>query len=106
MTHDGKPPWLTDAKVVGRFALLNFLLICVGMCCWGGVLDRVGAVWFWVFAFPGSAAAALVGWGPVPWVLLALNPLIYGVMWWFVWKMVRLMRPKVDEDGSPPLHNE
>lgn len=109
MRHDAKGNrlWLPDLTVLARFTVLNFLLVFVGVIGtvgfgWG----TAGKVWLWVFAFPCSLAAALRSWEPVVWVLLGLNPFIYGVLWWFMWKMFWLMRSKPTDDELPTAHNE
>jgi hypothetical protein len=47
---------------------------------------------FAIFAIPVFMVRNWSGWWPE--VLVALNPFIYGGMWWFAWRMWRLMRRK------------
>src|SRR4051794_682178 len=86
--------WATDVKAFGWLTLLNFVLVCGGLC--PGVLCGLQPeceMWFWVVAFPARLASVLRGgWDTVAWSLLMLNPLFYGAMWWLVWKAYRLVR--------------
>lgn len=89
--------------------LLNLLLVCGGSAtiAISGVGGRFNAdpvldVWLWVFAFPIQAAHSL-GWDSLALALLFVNPFIYGLVWWFLWKMLRLMRAKpADDEPLPP----
>jgi hypothetical protein len=102
-------PWVKDVLVFVGLALLNFALIlpcAFPLNKWApnrGV--RPSELWLWAFATPAMVARELGG-TSVAVVVIWLNPLFYGLMWWAVWRMFRLMRAKPREDESPPLHNE
>ena len=92
-----RPAWVKDVKVFGWFTLLNGVLVFVGIfgtiqCGWG----QFGVAWLWVFSFPCSLAGALGlrvdQW--VAWTLVCLSTLLYGLMWWGIWKAVKLFRAK------------
>jgi hypothetical protein len=110
MKPEGTPTpwWARDVRAFVGFTFLNFVLVCGGGCGLSLIgSTQMAAAWFWVFAFPVMLVDVLWGLDEVTFVFpLLLNPLVYGVMWWFAWRMFRLMRPKPTEDGSPPLHNE
>lgn len=102
---------LADVRAFLVFSLLNLALLCGGgaaiVSCGVAVgfnTDPVIDVWLWVFAFPCQAASSL-GSEPIAFAFLFVNPFVYGAVWWFLWKMVRLMRAKPAEDESPPLRD-
>lgn len=58
-------------------------------------------IWFWAMALPVKLVETL-GWAS--WVsgdgwmaMYAVNSILYGGMWWFVWRMWTLMRAKPAE---------
>lgn len=52
----------------------------------------------WVIATPPMALeSAGFGFRWNLWFWLTVNPFIYGAMWWFAWRMWRLMRAKTEE---------
>lgn len=95
--EDWNPPWLTDVKVFVVTTLLNVALLCAGwVILWTVDMPKryigpgcTSDVWFWVFASPASMAQAS---GRGEWVqlLILLNPLIYGLLGWALWRWVRL----------------
>ncbi len=77
-------------------SLLNLALVFVGV-----LLElQIGSqplwleCWYWVFAAP--IKLAVVAHCPEVWLwrILALNPLIYGLMWWTVWRLFKLFWTK------------
>ena len=91
-------PWVKDVKVFAGFALLNlFLTIPCGVSMTGGTRSSVGGwkadLWYWVFATPTTLAREL-GWGEVAAAMFWVNPLIYGLIWWGLWRAVKLFRTK------------
>jgi len=102
MNHDEKEgrKRLADVRVFLVFSLLNLALLCGGgaviVSCGVAVgfnTDPVIDVWLWVFAFPCQAASSL-GSETLAFAFLFVNPFAYGLVWWFLWKMVRLMLTK------------
>jgi hypothetical protein len=68
--------WTKDVKVFAALVVLNLVLMGLG----GLIEDRaVYDVWFWVFTTP-SEAARECGWTDFANLLLAFNPLLYGLM--------------------------
>jgi hypothetical protein len=99
-----------DVKVFAGFALMNVFLGCTGAFASMLYRDSVNPgpefdAWLWVIAFP-SRVADHFRCEFLSNILLGMNPLIYGAMGWFAWKMFCLVRPKPPEVESPPLHNE
>ena len=106
MNHDEKEgrKRLADVRVFLVFSLLNLALLCGGgaviVSCGVAVgfnTDPVIDVWLWVFAFPCQAATSL-GWETFAKALLPVNPFAYGLVWWFAWKMLRLLRTKPSDE--------
>lgn len=90
--------WVKDVAVFAGMAALNLILIYP--CGVVIVLSEfpkkgfgVSDAWYWVFATPTMLVNEL-GWQGLADVLLWFNPLIYGLMWWLLWRMIRLMRSK------------
>lgn len=78
--------------------LANVFLLCIWNCILLGELGtppggvKASDVWLWIFVFPARAMKD-VNWD-IANVLMILNPLIYGSMWWFAWRMWALFRRK------------
>jgi hypothetical protein len=93
------PPWVKDALVFVWMAGLNFVLIvscgaATALVTWtgpgsGGPFD----VWFWVFATPPMVAETL-GQHELAKLLVLLNPPIYGLQWWLLWRVVKAWRTR------------
>lgn len=102
MSEEEKPtPWSRNLLVFIRCCFLNLVILCMWPCLSGfdgrtppGSL-KAADVWAWMFAFPARSMKDVDERFAI--VLLIVNPLIYGVMWWFVWRMWRLMRRKPPE---------
>jgi hypothetical protein len=101
--------WVKNLLVIAALALLNiFLTFPCGTVFVTSVPSMGGVqplqVWYWVFAAPVVIAREIDS----DWALPAIfiNPLLYGLIWWGMWRMFRLMRAKPTEGDSPPLHNE
>lgn len=99
------------AKNVGVFFLccaLNFVAMCLTYVVYvvepGRSSPAPGflcTAWAWVFIFPCMLAYAL-GIQSLAGVLLILNPFIYGVLWWRLWRAVRRMTRKSPKKSSSP----
>lgn len=96
-------PWVRSLLVFVGCCLVNVFFCCI----WNVILlaelgtppggVKASDIWFWIFMFPARAMKDM-NWEAAN-VLLFLNPFIYGGMWWFAWRMWRLMRRKSESDG-------
>ncbi len=91
-------PWVKDVLVFAVATLVSLVLTCGGPPL-AERLDASGcprlvaeAVPF-VFITPAWVAREL-GVEDLILVLIALNPLLYGLMWWGAWRIVKLLRTK------------
>jgi hypothetical protein len=91
-----RPMWVNDVIVFTGSALLNLVLIFP--CGFVLILSDspkkgsgISGAWYWMFATPVMAAAEL-RWHELAALLVYINPLLYGLTWWLLWRMVRLMR--------------
>jgi hypothetical protein len=103
-----RPDWRRNLRVF----LLTYSVSAVLMLCSGCLASfdptpptpgtvRASDLLVWAFAFPFKTAEVL-GWELRVWApgLALLTPLYYGTVWWFAWRMWRLMRRKSEGEQS------
>lgn len=90
--HDG-PSLAKNVGMFVVFCVLSALAMCLTYVVYmfepGGPGPGVySTVWMWVFMFPCMLAGTLQL-ESLAFILLPLNPLIYGAIWWAAWRFLR-----------------
>lgn len=87
----------TSLRVFVWACVANLALMVLGLVAardWPAEAESL----FWVVATPPMALHTVgFGFGWNLWLWLVVNPLIYGSMWWMIWRMWKLMRQKPPE---------
>lgn len=89
-------PWVKDATAFLGFVLINAALLWLGLTLyrsWDRGEPEWVHWWLWAIAAPVWAAHS-ANQSELFWPLVWLNPLVYGAVWWFLWRMLRLIRTK------------
>jgi len=91
-----RPAWVKDVKVFVSFTLLDAALVFFGVVCELQLRSEPVWLWcwYWVFAAPARAAGAAHCPQVLAWPILLANPLLYGLVWWGIWRAMKLFRTK------------
>ena len=84
------------------FVLLNAVLMCIGIKLWFEWGPRTPDWlnwWMWTFAAPAWAIRVFQN-KELFWTTIWINPVLYGAIWWLMWRFARVMRSKLSSDDT------